>query len=102
MKEFTNYYGKLSKVLGDALTDIVEMFEEHNTSEILLDDAVSLGFRSRFTEEPTTSEINAIKLHNGLIVLCGKGGAHWSYELLDKADIAFLYDIVYTHFYKKN
>ena len=102
MREFTNYYGKVSTILGGAILEIDGMFQEHNVNEIHLDSAISLGFISRITEDYQTCEISTIGKDGDFIVLCTPDSEkYYLYDLANKMDIAFIYDIVYTHFYKK-
>ena len=88
----------MGNVLNDAIIDIIDMFEEHKVSEICLKEPVRLRFHSRFTEELDTLEMDKIVLHNGLLYLCSKYKSYCTYELSDKADIVFLYDVIYQHF----
>lgn len=103
MKEYTAYFLQIDSILGQAIKDITDLFEEHNTSEIHLKTPVKLNFKPRFAgDEYKTREIGTINYGQGLIALCTEFETYYLYDLADKKDIAFIYDIVYQYFYLNN
>ena len=99
MKPYIPYYHRLNLVLLDALTDIIDMFKEHEVTEIHLKEPMTLKFNPRIAGDgQDTIEVDTIVWHNGLLYLCSKDKSYCIYELSDKANIPFIYDVIYQHF----
>lgn len=100
MKDYTAYFLQIDSILRQAIKDITDIFEEHNINEIHLNTPVKLNFKPRFAgDNLRTYEIGTISYDRGLIALCAESATLYLYELADKTDITFIYDIVHQHFY---
>ena len=100
MKEYTAYHLIVHKILGDAILDISKMFEETNTKEIHLKHPMTLDFKPRFAgDKAKRCEIDSVIYNQEMIGLCSGYETYYPYDLADKTDIAFIYDIIYQHFY---
>lgn len=100
MKEYHAYFLHVHKILGDALLDITKMFEETNTKEIHLKQPMILDFKPRYAgDKAKRCEIDSVAYGQGVLALYSGHETYYPYDLADKTDIAFIYDIIYQHFY---
>lgn len=100
MRTYTPYCHKLNALLGKVALEIFHIFKEHNATEIHLNESVRLTFSPRYAGDVLkTCEIDTIICHNMMIHLCSKDDNFCLYDLSNKVDIAFVYDIIYQHFY---
>ena len=100
MKEYNAYFLQVHKILGDAILDITKMFEATNTKEIHLKQPMILDFKPRYAgDKAKRCEVDSVVYGQGMIALCSGHETYYPYDLADKTDIAFLYDIIYQHFY---
>lgn len=103
MKDYTAYFLQVHKILGDAILDISDMFEETNTKEIHLKQPMILGFKPRYAgDKAKRCEIDSVVYGQEMIGLCSGHETYYLYDLADKTDITFVYDMIYEHFYRNN
>ena len=101
MKMYVPYYQRVNNVLCDALHDIIDMFKEHDVTEVRLRKPMKLNFEPRFAgDERSTHEIDTIELHGGMIDLRTGDQSYFLYDLSNSTEIAFIYDMIYQHFYR--
>jgi hypothetical protein len=103
MKEYTAYFLQVHKILGDAILDISKMFEETNTKEIRLKQPMILDFKPRYAgDKAKRCEIDSVAYNQEMMSLHSGYETYYLYDLADKTDITFVYDMIYEHFYRND
>lgn len=103
-REYIPYFKQVDAVLSNAIKDIIQIFRENNVTKIHLQTPVDFDFDARFAgDEPSSHTITDIALDDiGLImVFTEDGNPYYLYNLSNKQDITFIYDLVYDNFYDR-
>lgn len=101
MKEYNAYFLQVHKILGDAILDISDMFKENDVKEIHLKQPMVLGFKPRYAGDKAKScKIDSVVYNQEMISLHSGCDTYYLYDLADKTDITFIYDVIYEHFYR--
>lgn len=103
-REYIPYFKQVDAVLDKAIKDITQIFCENNTNKIHLQTPMEFDFDARFAgDTPSTHTITDIIIDDlGLImVVTEDSNPYYLYNLSNKYDITFIYDLVYDHFYDR-
>lgn len=110
-QQFVNFFDKVSKVHDEMVTEIANIFKEHNVTKIHLeceDSPLRLQMMDEWGESAYNREITDIEVishDSGMIEInLYKDNSDTYYDLGDCADgnaLLFIYDYVWMHFYQK-
>ena len=108
-RTFVNFFDKVSKVHGEMVTEIAEIFKENNVTKIHLDDSFCALYLQMFDEwgqdaySRHITDIEVISHDSGMTEInLYKDNSDTYYDLGDCADgnaLLYIYDYVYMHFY---
>ena len=110
-REFVNFFDKVSRVHGEMVTEIANIFKEHNVTKIHLNCGefpLRLQMMDEWGESAYNREITDIEViahDSGMIEInLYKDNSNTYYDLGDCADgnaLLFIYDYVWMHFYQE-